>query len=108
MKQRLINYLLRHLLNTVVVDDIVQANEKTKEVFINGVKATTDELRSLSAEVKGLENMRVWGLMTGTVKHMAKDKIFNKSLNFEDVTYGKSMLFCVDTIESIANVFKKY
>ena len=108
MKQRLINFLLRHLLNAVVVDDVVQVNERTKEVFINGVIATTDELRSLSAEVKGLEKMRVWSLMTGTVKHIAKDKVFNKSLKFEDVMYGKSMLFCVETIESIASVFKKY
>lgn len=104
MKYKIINWLLRHYLNPVLTEDIITTD---KGVIRIGNKAITDnELRQLQAEVKALEGFRIWSIMTHSVRHIAQDKIFNKSVNFDDVVAGKLMLYNLDTIESIARVVK--
>lgn len=104
MKQRIINYLLRHYLNAIVVADII-TTDKTK-LKLNGKDITQAELRQLQAEIKALEGFRIWGIMKNSLKHIAQDKIFNKSLNFEDTMAGKMMLFNLGTQESIIRILK--
>lgn len=106
MRQWVINFLHRHLLNAVAIDDIITIDPKKGIISIGGNPITSDELRALQAEIKALEGFRVWSVMTNSVRHIAQDKIFNKAQNFDEITYGKAMLFDLDTIESIARTLK--
>ncbi len=104
MKSWVKNYLLRHLFNVVIREDVITTVKGV--LYLGGRKMSDNELRQLQAEVKALEGFRVWSIMTNSVRYIAQDKIFNKSLNFEEVMAGKMMLFNLDTIESIARKIK--
>lgn len=108
MKQRIINFLLRHYLTAIVVDDLITTDKigNTIVVKLNGKELTKNELQQLHAEIKALEGFRIWGILTNSLKHIAQDKIFNKSLNFDDVMAGKMMLFNLGIQESVLKVLK--
>lgn len=104
MKQRIINWLLRHYLNTVILSDIITIEKGV--IKLGGLTITQHELNQLQQEVKALEGMRLWSILTNSLRMIAQDKIFNKSLTFDDVIAGKLMLFNIDTQESIIRVIK--
>lgn len=106
MKQRIINYLHKHLLNAIVVEDVVTTNTKTGVIMLNGKVIKNNELNQLQAEIKALEGFRIWSVMTNSLRHIAQDKVFNKSLDFNDVVAGKLMLYNIGIMESIAKVIK--
>ncbi len=107
MKQRIENWLLRHLFNAITINEIVSNHPKTGVLLIDGQPIEPMELASLQAEIKAIEGFRVWKLMFHTTKHLAEDKIFNKSIDFTDVTYGKAMLYNLSLQASILEAIRK-
>jgi hypothetical protein len=106
MKQRIENWILRHLLNAPSLSEIIGTDQKTGIVHIDGKAITPNELKQLQAEVKAMEGFRVWKLMSETTKHLAEDKVFNKSVNMDDIRYGKAMLYNIDLQKSIMKVIR--
>ncbi len=107
MIKRMENYLLRHLLNATVVEDIVSNDPKTKELVIDGRAVKPDELRAIQAEIKALEGFRIWKIITATVQRDAEERIFNRSVSMDDVRFGKATLYNLGLQKSIMEVLKK-
>jgi len=105
MKQKIENWLLRKLFNSITVEEILTREKGF--LLINGERATEDELKQLKAEARALKGFRLWKLMTDSTKHVAQDKIFNKATTFEEVRYGKSMMWCIDLQQSIIDTIEK-
>ncbi len=99
-KQRIINYLLKHLLNAIVLEDVVTENT-AKQLMIGGIVQKPDEVKALKAEAKMILDTRVWSLLENTLKAQAQNKIFIKSLNFSDTAAGKLMLYNLDVQKKI-------
>lgn len=104
MKQRIINYLLRHYLNAIVTADVITMEKGV--IKLDDKTITDTELRQLKTEVKALQGFRIWSIMTNSLKFQAQDKIFNRALDFNDTTYGKALLYNIGLQESIINVIK--
>ncbi len=107
MIKKLENFLLRHLLKAITLEEIIGNDPKTKEIVIDGLPLKTDELRAMQAEIKAMEGFRVWKIMSATTKHHAEDKIFNKSINMDDIRFGKAMLYNLSLQESIIESLKR-
>ena len=106
MKQWIKNWLLRKYMNVVVVRDIITTTPKGA-VKLNGIAVTANEVKQLQAEIKALENFRIWGIMTDSLRYVAYDKIFNRSVNFDDVIAGKMMLYNLGVQSDIIKTIKK-
>lgn len=106
MKKKIENFILKHLLNSITLDEIINSDPKTGLVNIDGIPLTKQELTTLKAEVKALEGFRIWKIMSETTKHYAEERIFNKSINMDDIRYGKAMLYNLDLQKSILKVIK--
>lgn len=106
MRQRIENWLLRRLFNAIVLDDIISNDPKTGIVLIDGQPVKPVELSSIQAEIKALEGFRIWKIMSNTTKYLAEEKIFNKSVVFDDMRYGKSMLYNLSLQKSILEALK--
>ena len=104
MKQRLINYLLRGLLHSIDIHDIIEVNKGM--LCIGGKVATNQEVRNLISEVKALEQFRIWKIMNETVRSKAMDVGFNKSVTFDDLKTCKLMLYNLDILNSICTIIK--
>jgi len=67
---------------------------------------TNSEIEGLKDEVYKIEQMRVWRIMMNTLRADAIERGITKSTNFDDVLTAKSMLVCLDTMESILCLIK--
>jgi hypothetical protein len=105
MKQRIINYLFRHLLNAVVLEDVIREDKDI--LYIGNRRATDDELKQLIAECKALEGFTVWKLMNETIKKDALDRGWNKSVKMEDLNAGKTIFYTLDLQKSIIKAIRK-
>ncbi len=102
MKQRIINFLLKNLLSTVVVEDIMVVSKG--KILIGGQEIKETELRSLIAEVKALKGFRIWNIINETVKQEAFDRGWNKSIKMEDLNTAKTMYYTLDLQNSIVKL----
>jgi len=100
LKRKIINYLLKHYLTAVVIEDVVTENT-AKQLMINGVVPRSDELKSIKVEAKYILESKTWALLTNTLKSQAQKKIFEKALSFDDCTSGKTMLYNLDVQDKI-------
>lgn len=105
--RRLENWLLKHLLNALTIEEVISNDPKTGGILIDGKPIKLDELKQMQAEVKAMEGFRVWKIMSETTKYQAEDKIFNKSINLEDIRFGKAMLYNLSLQKSILEVIKR-
>lgn len=104
MKQRIINFLFRKLLNAVVLEDVLK--EFDKKLYIGGKEIGEIELRSLISEIKALENMRIWNIINETLKYEALDTGWNKSTNIDQLNTGKTIYYTLDVQRSIIKKIK--
>ncbi len=100
MRKWIINKLLRHLLNPVMVEDVLTL-DKVGRVYFNNKLATKNELKALNAEAKFISKSRAWQILTATPESQAHKKMFQNSTNFEDMFFGKAMLFNIDLQRNI-------
>lgn len=104
MKRRITNYLLKHLLGAVTVDDIITVDKGN--IYIGGKIVTPSQLNQLQAEVKAMEGFTVWRLMTETLKEDAYKRGFTLATSFEHLNTAKLMLYNLSVQESIMRVIK--
>src|SRR5690348_16740978 len=106
MKQRILNFILKHLFASVTLDDIVSVDPRTNEIRIDGVLITANELRQMKAEIKALEGFRIWHVISSSTKNKAEEFLFTKAKVIDDMNFGKAMLFNLDLQNSIMKVIK--
>ena len=105
MKNKIKNYLFRHLLNEVVLDDII-TQDKAKKIYLGGKLVSKERINQWQAEIKAIEGSDIWLCTKESLKFQAQDKIFNISTKFDDVVAGKLMLYHIQMIDSIFSVIK--
>lgn len=104
MKQRLINFLLHRVLNTIVQDDVIR--ESKGIIYLGNKEIKEQDLRILLAEIKALETMSIWRIINETIKQDALDRGWNKSTSVEDLNVGKTMFYTLDLQNSIIRTLK--
>lgn len=106
VNRKIENWLFRNLLNAITVKDIVGNDPKSKAIIIDGKPLSQNEINQLNAEIKALEGFKIWHLISATTKHYAEDRIFNKSVDIEDIRSGKAMLYNLSLQKSIIVALK--
>jgi len=104
MKQRIINYLFRHLLNSVVLDDVIKIDNGVLK--IGGNIVNDNEVKQLIAEAKALEGFTLWKILNETVKQDALDRGWKNSVKMEDLNTGKTMYYTLDLQNSIIRLIR--
>ncbi len=107
MKQRIINFLFRRLLNAVVLSDIIVQDAKTKEVRIGGRIIGDIEMRQLVAEAKSIQGFYLWKILNETIKSDALDRGWNKATTMDELNAGKTMFYTLDLQNSIISIIRK-
>jgi len=106
IKNKIKNWLLKSLLKTVVVGDIVTLNTKTKEIFIDGNKIDQGEAEAIREEAKYLEKTRIWALIIGSLNDQARERMFEKAVTIDDLLFGKALLYTLSIQKQIISIFK--
>lgn len=80
---------------------------KNGKVFVGGEALVEAEINKLQAELKALEEFRIWNIMQETIRQKAVEKAVLHSENWEQVLAGKMMIHNLGIIKSILEVIKK-
>jgi len=80
---------------------------KNGKVFVGGEALAEADINKLQAELKALEEFRIWNIMQETVRQKAVEKAVLHSENWEQVLAGKMMIHNLGIIKSILEVIKK-
>ena len=106
MKNAIRNWLLRHYLNAVTVEDVI-TQDKRGGVYLNGALLSEQEVKNLLEEVKYIENTRMWRIYIESLKEQAQKRIFENAKTLDDLFAGKMMLYNLDVLIKINNIFKR-
>lgn len=70
-------------------------------VYLGGHLIADSEVTSLKAEAKALTQMRLWDVFHSTVGETARQTMFEKSQDFNDMLTGKLMLYNLEKLNAI-------
>lgn len=70
-------------------------------VRIAGKKIAPGQASQLRNEAQMLQKMQLWKVITTTLENTARLKMFEQSQSFDDMKYGKTMLYNVDVTKQI-------
>lgn len=87
---------MKQELTKVKLGDVFTRNKETGQIFLGGELITEAELANLRQEVSMLETMRVWSILQNTTTDIARLKMFEKAESFEDMRWGKALLYVRD------------
>lgn len=111
MKQRIINYLLRNFARVIIPDDVISDVKDPKtgasSIYLGSQKITDAEVRSLVAEAKALESMRLWSIINETIRQRAFEKGWNSSTTMEQLNTAKTMYHVLDVQNSIVKIIRR-
>ena len=102
LKKRLRNKVIKYLFNSIIVDDVISYNKK-KNPMINGEELSEGEISNLKTEASQIKEMRLYEILYGTVAEKAKKTMFEKSMSFDDMIFGKMLLLSLDTQKRIVD-----
>lgn len=105
MKQKLLNFIIRNIFNGFTEYDVVTFNKASKMVFINGKQLTDQEVNSYKEEAHLIMQTQLWKLAESTLTKNAHDKLITNSVNWEDVYFGKAMLYNLSVIKNVIQIF---
>lgn len=98
-------WLLQNVMHVPSVEDIIVVSGDV--LFINGVKTTPQELVQLRSEVQVIKRMKLWKILNATLGDMAKDRMTSQAHSFEDMRFGKMMLYTLDVQNNILSLIQK-
>ena len=104
MKQRIINWLLKNVVRVSIPEDVIRTAGKV--IYLGGIEVSVDELRSLQAEAKALENMRIWSIINESVKQLVYERGWKDSTTIEQLNTAKAQFAVLDTQSSIIKKIK--
>jgi hypothetical protein len=104
MKRLLQNWCLKHLFNTVTIENVLSRNGVI--IMLDGEQVSVAEHNALVNEARYLAETQLYKVITGTLRHQAQRKMFEESKSWEDMIAGKMMLHSIGIIENIVKTLK--
>ena len=77
------------------------------EIFLGDNKITEQEFANLKEEVAYITKTNIWKILTSTLGETARQTMFEKATNFDDMRWGKAILYAIDVQEKIMKIFSK-
>lgn len=102
MRQRILNWILRNYLKAVVFEDVITTEGKLK---LGGEPIEVGQRNSFRIEARTIQDMQLWRSLRETLKQKAHESMFSKSRSWEDMFFGKALLYNLDLIEKHIQFF---
>lgn len=108
LRRKAINWLARNLLRSITVEDLLRIDPNNGKIVCKG-KYVSPELQSLiKDEAEYIKNSTTFQLVMADMEYLAHQAMFTKSNTYDDMLFGKSMLYIVDILKKkISNLAKK-
>jgi hypothetical protein len=90
-----------------LIEEDVMKTSPQGEIFMGGKPIPENELGVLKAEAAELKKMKIWKVLTETLREQAMQAMFEKAKNWEDMLNGKNILYAIGVQENILNILTR-
>ena len=105
---RRVSERLAEILQTVDYSCVVTYSDKTRTIYIGGKQIPEAQALNLRSEAEFFKNTELYKLLTETKKNTAYMTMFEKSQSFEDMRFGKAMLYDISMDKKVMDIFTAY
>lgn len=94
------------MLKTITADEVLRTNDKGV-IIIRGRELSKEQQERLKSEADFLSKSITMKLLMDDMEYLAHQVMFYKSNNYDDMLFGKSMLYVIDILKKkITNLAK--
>jgi len=97
-KAELLNLLFREIFHAVTESEVFRF-EKGK-FYMGDVEVGSAEVLMLQQQAQSILSSRIWELLQGNMRSLAIQRMASQSKNWEDVFFGKAMLYELNVIQN--------
>jgi len=97
LARKLINWLVKDLYNGVTIDEVLWADKG--RYYIGWHQVTPDEMAKYQIEAVMITDAPLWKTLTKNLKYLANKRMYEQSKAYEDMYFGKAMLYVIDVME---------
>ena len=97
LKLFVINYITRHLLKAVTMDEVLVVS--SKQWLVGKRNLSTEEILNLKEEARSFKESDVWKLMKKELKYGMTLQRYDKATTADDMIFGKAQAYCISQIE---------
>lgn len=106
LKNKVLHYLVKNLLKGVTLDEVLRSDGKGG-IIIRGRKLSLEQADRIQVEAEYIQSSITMKLLFDDMEYLAQQTMFHKSTKYDDVLFGKVMLYVVDILKKkIANLAK--
>jgi len=106
VRRWLIHYATKHLLRFIAEEDLLRPDGKGG-IICKGKKVSREMQDQIAVEAEYIQNSVTFKLLTQDMEYLAHQTMFHKSSKFDDMLFGKVMLYVIDILKKkIANLSK--
>lgn len=98
-------WLLKNVLQVPAPENVIEVIND--HLFIKGQKMNHQQLLELRNQVKVIRRMRLWNIINETLKEKAKEMMTSKAQSFEDMRFGKMMIYTLETQNNILSIIER-
>jgi len=106
LRRKAIEYLTKKLLRSITAEDVLRRG-KDGIMRARGRKLSKEMVDQLQNEAEYINNSITFQLIMDDMEHLAHQTMFERSTGFEDMLFGKAMLYNIDVLKKkIQNLAK--
>lgn len=102
---KLLNQIVRETFNGVTPEDVLRFEDGS--FYVGDKLIQMSEIEAYKEEAKVILNTHLWPLLLKNVADTAIKRIAHHSNNFDDVFFGKAMLYELDVIDKMLTALSK-
>lgn len=95
----ILNYILKHLFNTVTVEDILVYNPNDKTFKVGDEILPSGDKQDIISGAESIRRMYVWKMLNKDLKYQTNKMIYENSQTIDDTLFGKAVLYTLDVID---------
>ena len=96
LQKKLINFLVKHLYRFVTLDEII--TQKADGLYVGKTKLEKKHIQEIKSQAQVVLSLEVYKLIQREMVNISNEHMFKKSQSFDDMVFGKAMLYCLDLI----------
>lgn len=104
IKKRLVNLIMRNLYKAVVVDDVIKVSGN--KIYKGNKVLEGRQAYGLKKDAELILELELWKYMQDKMRYVANQRMFNQSKNFDDMMFGKAVLYVADVYDNILKNLK--
>ena len=97
LRGKFLHWLVKDLFNALEPEDVLEFTEKGIEY--KGKELTNEQVDRMSEDAERFGESAIWKLLSEDAKYHANELMYEKSETFEDMRFGKAMLYAISDVE---------